>query len=79
MSADQGSGDAVNDAADDRRAREEIFHLIADGCAVALMNAWSVHGQSCAHTDSIIDHVAVEGSSMTAQQFARSLQEEASK
>lgn len=79
MSADQGSGDAVTDAADDRVAREEITRLIEHGHAVALMDAWSTHGQSCVYVFRIVDMVADEGASMTAQQFARSLQEEASK
>lgn len=60
-------------------AVEEIQRIISSGQAQELLDAWYVHSQSCAYTDGIIDHVAVEGSEMTAQQFARSLQEEASK
>lgn len=68
------------ETADDRRARNEITRLIEDGCAVDLMNAWTTHGQSCAYTDGIIDHVASEGlTGVTAQQFARQLQDEAGK
>jgi hypothetical protein len=41
--------------------------------------AWSLCGQTWPYLAGIIDHVAEEGSSMTAQEFARSLQEESHK
>jgi hypothetical protein len=57
-------------------ARDYVMALLAQGKAEDLMDAYSTHNQSCTYLFGIIDHVAAEGSSMTAQEFARSLQEE---
>lgn len=59
--------------------RDYVLTLLRNGRAADLMDAYSTHTQSCAYVFGIIDHVAAEGSSITAQQFARSLQEEAAK
>lgn len=63
----------------DNWERDHVLELVATGRSRELLEAWSDHNQSCAYLTGIIDHVAAEGSSMTAQEFARSLQEEGSK
>lgn len=60
-------------------AGDYTLSLLRAGKAEELMDAYSTHGQSCAYVGGIIDHVAAEGASMTAQEFARSLIEERSK
>jgi hypothetical protein len=60
-------------------ARRYVAALVAEGRAEDLMWAYSFYGQSWPYLAGIIDHVAAEGSSMTAQEFARSLQEESGK
>lgn len=61
------------------RAREHVMELLADGNGQDLLEAWSLWGQTWPYLAGIIDRVAAEGSSMTAQEFARSLQEESHK
>lgn len=53
--------------------------LLREGRAELLMEAYSFYGQTWGYLAGIINHVAAEGSSMTAQEFARSLQEESHK
>src|SRR5574341_1280630 len=56
-----------------------LTELIRQDRADEVIAAWSAHGQSCADTDGIIDEVAAGGTAMTAQELARSLQEERTK
>lgn len=63
----------------DTVGREYVASLVDAGHAAGLMDAYSFYGQTWHYLASIIDHVAEEGSSMTAQEFARSLQEESYK
>lgn len=60
-------------------AREHVEALLEQGRAEDLMDAWSLYGQTWPYLAGIIDHVARESSGMTAQEFARSLQEESYK
>jgi hypothetical protein len=69
----------VSEPTGDACAREHIAALLGQGRAEDLMEAWSLYGQTWPYLAGIIDHVAEEGSSMTAQEFARSLQEESHK
>lgn len=66
----------MSEPTDDTRARAHVLALLEQGRAEDLMDAWSLYGQTWPYLAGIIDHVAEEGSSMTAQEFARSLQEE---
>jgi hypothetical protein len=69
----------VSEPTDDKWARAYVAGLVEQGRAEELMEAWSLYGQTWPYLAGIIDHVAEEGSSMTAQEFARSLQEESHK
>lgn len=66
----------MSDSEAETWASAYVMSLLARGKAEELADAYSTHNQSCAYLAGIIDHVAKEGSSMTAQEFARSLQEE---
>lgn len=57
-------------------ARQYVAALVAQGHAEALLEAYGFYGQTWPYLASIIDLTAAEGSGMTAQEFARSLQEE---
>lgn len=60
-------------------AASHVTALLRAGKAEELMDAYSFFGQTWHYLAGIIDHVAEEGASMTAQEFARSLQEESFK
>jgi hypothetical protein len=61
------------------RAAAELSQMIEQGRAAEVLEAYDDHHLSCGYVAGIISHVAAEGSEMTAQEFARSLQEEAQK
>jgi hypothetical protein len=60
-------------------ADEYAADLVAQIGAHELLTTYNEHQQSCAYVAGLIDHVADEGTGMTAREFARSLQEEACK
>jgi len=61
------------------RAAAELSQMIEQGRAAEVLEAYDDHHLSCGYVAGIISHVAAEGSGMTAQEFAQSLQEEAQK
>jgi len=61
------------------RAREQIQSLIDEGYAKDLMATWSYCEQSCNYVYRIVEHVAEEGTTLSAQDFARNLLDDWSK
>lgn len=59
----------------EQRAREELLKMIENGNAVAILETYDDHHLSCGYVYGLINEVAENGSSMTAQEFARALQE----
>lgn len=60
-------------------AREYVASLVEAGKAEALMDAYSEHYQSCHYVYGIVQHVAEEGVSLSAQDFAKNLLDDWSK
>lgn len=60
-------------------ARAYVNYLVRTGKAGDLMDAYSDHNQSCHYVYSIVQAVAEEGTTISAQDFARNLMEDWSK
>lgn len=67
----------LTDSVEERAAREYLEDLINAGRAREVMDAYSIHGQSCAYVFDIVNHMAYDsedpGIDPTVREFARNL------